>query len=133
MIETEIVHKDKIQRLLAQWWKIRGGEPPAPELQSPNVAIAKFNDEIIAFNFITLTDTQTAFLAWLTADPNISPELRHEAICAVTTEGENFARCNNAKWIWIPTGHLGIVEKLKPMGYTYVKEGECMSLLKELK
>lgn len=133
-MKFQLMTKALAKDVLGEWWASYEQTLPSDDL-FPATFCCVTDDEnkpqaVIGF---ALTEMQTAFLGWLTADPELIGEERNAVIQKLMAGVDEYAKELKFNWLWFPTGHPGIVARLTKMGYVIAKEGKCESLLKDLR
>ncbi len=103
--------------VILKWWEARNVSPPSLDMLSDTGYVYEHDGEIIAVTFIYLTNSNIAFVEWVTTRPYTPLMLAREATTALDMHIVDVALRKGCEHIlgWVKEG--GMIKESMRLGY----------------
>lgn len=109
----------KHRQFLENWWDHHGHWLVPKEAIPENSSYLIFkNDSPVCFGALYLTNSKTAILSWITANPNIGLKTRYKSLKYMVDRIQAVAYISGARLILSNMDSSGLAKMMKNEGYT---------------
>lgn len=122
-MEARFFDPKKDYKEVASWWESQGWPVLPEQVLGPSGFIVEEDGKKLAATFMFPTNCPIYIMEWTVGNPEVSHELRSEALKKVTDKACQWAKEDGAAQVFTMTKHERFIKKLEEYGFQVTDSG----------